>query len=304
MEKKSTFKKISLKLSGMIAGKGVKPVYLSPVLPKDKRDRERFIVEEFAKTHKVGGFTLTDIEASEDDSHGRSDVRAKLNGVDIGLQLTELKIEHRPRSADIARKITVKLIDCVLKDIKPPSPILVDIQSPKDYENVSLKLRNREIQMLAGIIIEGFQHNEFSPSVVEYFDHKMKGLKPKYLEIPDSMQGMISKVEIQRIPEGYKTTYPGKNNVHINFHFDQVVTSDIMIQELIGNIYRRKELGSAEILLVWCCDEYFWVQEEVIKQIFQREFARSSFKYIYLFFFMDAEGPFQVNKKIYVIKEK
>lgn len=107
-------------------------MYLSPVLPTDKRDRERFIVEEFAKTQKIGGFTLTDIETSEDDSHGRPDVRAKLNGVDIGLQLTELKIEHSPRSAYIAHEITVKLIDCVLREIKPPSPIFVDIQSPKD----------------------------------------------------------------------------------------------------------------------------------------------------------------------------
>lgn len=302
MEKKSNFKTISIKLSSMIAGKGVKPVYFNPVLPKDKSDRERFIVEEFSKTHKVGGFTLIDIEASEDDSHGRSDVRAKLNGVDIGLQLTELKIEHSPLSADIAHKTTVKLIDCVLKEIKPPFPILVDIQSPKDYKNVSLKLKDKEIQMLAGIIIEGFQHNEFSPSVVEYFDHKMKRLRPKCLKIPESLQHLISVVEIQRIPEGCKTTCPGKDNVHINFHFDQVVTSDILIQELIGNIYKRKELGSAEILLVWCCEKYFWGQQEEIKQIFQREFVSSSFQYIYLFFFIDAEGPFQVNKKIYAIK--
>jgi len=51
MEKKSTFEKISLKFT--IVGKEVKPVYHSPVLPTDKRDRERFTVEEFAKTHKA-----------------------------------------------------------------------------------------------------------------------------------------------------------------------------------------------------------------------------------------------------------
>ena len=96
-----------------------RPVMLKRVLPEDKQDKELFIVEQFARVQKLAGADLTEIRTNPDDSEGKADVFAKANGKSIGIQLTELKIQHRPASADRARKMTETLMSAILKRVQP-----------------------------------------------------------------------------------------------------------------------------------------------------------------------------------------
>ena len=68
-------------------------------------------------------------------------------------------------------------------------------------------------------------------------------------------------------------------------------------------IYKKKNKGTAEILLIWSYDKDFWGQEETIKQFLLEKSRNSTFKYIYVFFFRNAEGLFEANKKIFTIKD-
>ena len=301
MKKKTITETVGIKLSSIISG--AKPVYLKTVLPKDKRDVEKFVVEDFSKIQKINGYTLTNIQINPDDSHGKADITAKLNGIDIGLQLTELKIGHRPESSSRSEKIIERLVNLILEEIEPAFPLFVDIYSTKDYQNESIKLKPKGIQELANAIITGIKNREFSPSIRELFKPDKTNFKLKFLKIPRNLQKIISKITIQKIPDGYSTLSPGKNNIFINFHFDQVVTSDIVLEELVEEIYEKKNKGTAEILLIWSYDEDFWGQEERIKQFLLEKSRNSTFKYIYVFFFINAEGPFEANKKIFTIKD-
>lgn len=289
------------KLTSMISG--AKPVYFKTVLPNDKREGEKFVVEEFSKSQKINGYTLTDIKINPDDSHGKPDITAKLNGINIGLQLTELKIGHRPASSSQSERIVSKLIDLILDEVEPVSPLFVDISSTKDYQNERIALKDKQIQDLANTIITGIKNREFSPSIAEFFQPDRTNLKLKYLKIPHILQKTISEITIEKIPDVYSTHCRGKNNIFINFNFDIVVTSDIILEELVTKIYEKKNRSTAEILLIWSYDEDFLGQEEIIKQLFLQKSKNSPFKYIYIFFFINAKELFEVNKKIFIIKD-
>ena len=161
MKKKTITETVGIKSSSIISG--AKPVYLKTVLPKDKRDVEKFEVDEFSKIQKINGCTLIDIQINPDDSHGKADITAKHNGVDIGLQLTELKIGHRPESSSRSKKIIERLVNLILEEIEPAFPLFIDIYSTKDYQNESIKLKPKGIQELANAIITGIKNRGFSP---------------------------------------------------------------------------------------------------------------------------------------------
>lgn len=294
--------KISLNLSSMIGT--AKPVYFRDVLPQEKTTRECFIAQEFAKIQKIGGYILTDIESNPDDSEGKADVIARLNDVEVGIQLTELKIAHRPQSSDRARKIVDNLLELILAQIRPLYPVFVDIHSSSDYLNASIRLIGKKTVDLAEIIAEAIANEQFSPSIYEYFEKPRSGLRSNPLDIPPQLKSIISYIEISRIPEGHTTMCQGRDNVHINFNFDIVVTSVETYENLVRAIYQKKRNAKASILLVWSCDRDFWGEEGRIGQIFREQLGNSPFDYVYLFFFMNAEGLFEANRKVIVVKER
>ena len=295
-------KKIFLKISSMIGT--AKPSCLRGILPQEKSAKECFIAREFAKVQRIGGYSLADIESSPDDSEGKADVIAKLNGAEVGIQLTELKIAHRPQSSDRASKIIDKLLELILTKVNPPYPVFVDVRSPLDYQNASIKLTGKKIGKLATIIADAIVSEQFSPSIDEYFGESRVGLQLNPLEIPPQIEPTISRIEISKIPEGHTTLCQGKDNVHINFNFDVVVTSAETYESLARTIYQKKHNAHAPILLVWSYDQDFWGEEEGIAQMFRERSDNSPFDYIYLFFFINAEKLFEANRKVIVVKEK
>jgi hypothetical protein len=283
-----------------------RPVSIPTVLPQGKQEKELFIACKFAEIQLIDGGGLVDMVSApeEKESHGGSDVLAMLNGVEIGLQLTELKIPHRPSSADRAYKLTEKLLDEVVGRVSPSYPVLVYVGSHDDCSNLSIKLKKKDIQQLAGVISDAIVNEWFSPSVKEILE--APGLKLNPLVISPRLKKVISRIEISKIPEGHITMCQGRNNVYVNFNFKTVVASDDIYRSLLSSICQKKQGSEAPILLVWCCDKDFWGEMELITKMFKEVVSNSLFDhvdYIYLFFFINAEGMFEVNKQVFVIKE-
>jgi hypothetical protein len=124
------------------------------------------------------------------------------------------------------------------------------------------------------------------------------------LPIPENLKDVIKGVELQKIPEGHNTLCHGRGNVFINFNFDIVVASDELDERLVVQVLEKKEKSITDTLLVWACDSDFWGQQEQIYKLFMTYSDKSKFDNIYLFFFIDAEKMFDVNKKVYVIRER
>lgn len=281
-----------------------KPVIYKKILPENKRAKEVFIVEQFARIHKVAGSSLTDIKSNLDDSDGKADVLANLDGYKKGIQLTEFKIPHRGASADRARKMTKTLLDTILALVKPDCRIFVDIHSSRDYTNESVKLVGKRLDMLGRVIAEGIRDSVFSPSPADYFDKSKSGLKANPLTIPDTLKKTIAHIELHKIPEGHNTMCHGRENVFINFNFDIVVASDKLDKTLILRLLARKTDSKADTLLIWACDQDFWGQEEHIHKLFLKHTQKTRFENIYLFFFINAEALFKGNTKVFVVREK
>jgi len=279
-------------------------VSFKTVLPDEKQAKEVFIVEQFACIQTVAGATLIDIRPNADDSEGRADVLAIANGNEIGIQVTELKISHRPASADRAWKITETLLDTILARVRPECRIMVDIQSPQDYTNKNVKLVGKRLKMLGKIIVEGIQNSTFSPSQADYFDKTKSGLKPNPLNIPETLKDTITRIELCKIPKRHNIMCHGRENVFINFNFDIVVSSDELDKKLVLRLLEKKANSVADTLLIWACDQDFWFQEEGIFQLFSAHAKETVFNNIYLFFFINAEKLFEPNKRVFTVKEK
>lgn len=294
--------RVEIKMSSM-TGTAI-PVTFRRVLPKDKQAKELFIVEQFARIQTIAGAVLTEIRTNPDDSEGKADVLAKANGKPVGIQLTELKIQNRPASADRARKMTEALLSAILNRVQPDYRIMVNIRSSIDYRNENLKLVGKRMEMLGKTIADGIENSSFSPSPADYFDKTKTGLKPNPLPIPEELKGVITGVELQKIPEGHNTLCHGRNNIFVNFNFDIVVASDEMDERLVSQVFEKKEKSVTDTLLIWVCDIDFWGQQEQIHKLFVAHSDKSQFDNIYLFFFIDAEKMFDANKKIYVVRER
>jgi len=295
-------KRVSLKISAMTGT--AKPVRFSKVLPINKQAKELFVVENFARIQKVGSANLTDIALSPDDSHGKADVLAKANGKQVAIQVTELKIAHRAAAVDRSRKMTSALLDATLKHVKLDYRVMVDIRSNMDYTNQSPKLVGKCLDALGVVIADGIHNSVFSPHVTEYFEKKRTDLRANPLKLPEKLQDTVTRVELMRIPEDHNTMCQGRDNLFINFNFDTVVGSDTLDEELVNGILEKKAKSVADTLLVWACDKDFWGQEEKIHEIFVKHSDHTQFENIYLYFFIDAEGMFQVNQKVFVVREK
>ena len=281
-----------------------KPVMLKRILPKEKQAKELFIVEQFAHVQTITGDVLTEIRSNPDDSEGKADVLAKVNGRTIEIQLTELKIQHRPASTDRAKRISEAVLVAILNRVQPSCRIMINIHSSKDDRNESLKLAGKMIEILGKTIAEGIENSIFSPSPADYFDKTKTGIRPNPLSIPKDLEKIITSVELQKIPDGHNTLCYGRNNIFINFNFDVVVSSEEMDEKLVSQIFAKKENSVADTLLIWACDKDFWGQQEQIYKLCVVQSDKSRFDNIYLFFFIDAEKMFDANKKVYVVREK
>ena len=279
-------------------------VTLRRVLPKDKQAKELFIVEQFARVQTIAGSVLTDTRINPDDCECKADVLAKANGKPIGIQLTELKIQHRPASADRANKISEALLAAILNRVQPSCRIMINIRSSRDDRNESLKLVGKKIEMLGKTISDGIENSIFSPSSADYFDKTKIGIRPNPLFIPKDLEDIITSVELQKIPDGHNTACYGRNNIFINFNFDVVVSSDEMDENLVSQVFEKKENSVADTLLIWACDRDFWGQQEQIYKLCVAHSDKSRFDNIYLFFFIDSEKMFDANKKVYVVRDQ
>lgn len=126
------------------------------------------------------------------------------------------------------------------------------------------------------------------------------------MPIPEKLKNIITSVEISKIPDGHNTMCYGRENVFIDFYFDVVISSDESDERMVVQLLKKKENAIADTLLIWYCDKDFWGkgQKKQIYKLFEKNLDKCHFNNVYLFFFIDAEKLFDVNKKVYVLREK
>jgi len=271
--------RISIPLSSMIGN--VRRVLVTSPFPREKKQLEQYVVSEFARLPETAPMGLSDIRSSGDDASGKPDVLAQCGAQTVGFQLTELKIEHRPRSAHAANTMSHRLADAVLRQGKPARPVVVTINSHHDYLNKLLKLSSREIDWLAHAIIKGCLSQEF-------IDIDLKGPPPsRYLSVvvPEALRNKLSYITISPIPDASWTGARGGDGVFVNVGFERVSVSPSELKKLVERLGRKKRHSKAEILLIWCRDQDFYGMEDNLADLLRNEFADSAPERVYFLAF-------------------
>jgi len=247
--------------------------------PQDKRQLERFVVQHFAEFLSKEGSDLQNIRSAPDDSFGKPDVLADVGSRTIGIQLTELKIEHRPSSRNVARQKEDELCEMILGLLEPHSPLLVNVFTTCRLNRIP-KLTARDMEAIAQTTAEAIKQIEFGEPTEN----------PKWpmyhrVPVPNGLHGKISHIFVQAIPSGWRTGAPGRDGLYVKFDFDQVMISDSVLQKMISKLVTQKSRSVADVLLVWCYDQDFWGQGNKIASLLVKEGASQSFPESYLLIF-------------------
>jgi len=271
--------RISIPLTSITGN--VERVLVPSPFPSEKKQLEQYVVRAFARLPETAAMALCHIRSSDDDGSGKPDVFAERGGQTVGFQVTELKIEHRPRSAHAANTMAHRLADAVLRQGKPARPVVVTIHSSQDHRNKLLKLTNRDIVCLADAIIKGCWSKEF-------IGIDLKGPPPsRYLSVavPEVLQNKISHVTITPIPGPSWTGASGREGVFINLGFEGVAVSLSQLKTLVQRLGCKKKDSTAEILLIWCRDQDFWGLEDDVADLLRNEFGDSAPDRVYFLAF-------------------
>lgn len=226
----------------------------------DKPELERYIVDEFRKLVAPQSISIDNIRSSPDDSHGGPDVLATLGDAEIGIQVTELKFEHRPKAARVARQLAVKLLAQVLKRVRPSRPVMVSIHSTGDSENKILRLNQREMKNLAETISNAIAHD---------LPENPQSLSPMnmiYVSPPTSLANRVSYISLHVLLPGHTAYCPTKDMLSVTFRFHSVRSSKSTILRVVRDLAARKAHTRCDLLLVWYQDRDFWGNGDMIAQ--------------------------------------
>jgi hypothetical protein len=262
-----------------------KLVRLKGVLPSEKRKREEFIANEFAKINLPNDIKISDIRVNIDDP---PDILCFLNGKEMGIELTEFKVQHSPESIRYSSRLIDKIVREVLKKIPPEEVFIFQISTFKKNDNEIPKLKKRDIN-----------------SIVDLLIHLIRSGKVNYIfrEIPKSLNKLIKDVFVFRPTNADKSHTTSRENIDVKFDFINIVLNNTVLNNLISKIYREKFHMHAEMLLIWCSDLELMMHTEYYIPALIQKFHNSGFKYIFFFKFWNVKGPlFDKNKEIFLIK--
>jgi hypothetical protein len=267
-------------------GGSVRLIKIKTGIPNNKDEKEKTIARNFLNSNYctdsniINKEDIIDVISSNEsnyfeDSHYKPDIILKTkDDRKIGLQLTELKLEHNPRTRTITPKIIKKFYDSFSEQIsfKITNPIHINISSIYDYENTQLLLNNKEIRVLTSIIAEEII------AMVKY-NKKSAVIKP----ISDkSLKTKITQINLLQLDKNINLYHPGWNNIYLQLNSDYVVINEDILEELINKIFENKYKSIADILLIWSMDTEFLAEEELIINLIKKKFMGSP-KEIYFY---------------------
>jgi len=139
------------------------------------------------------------------------------------------------------------------------------------------------------------------PNISELFDKNRHNLNLKRIDIPKSLQDIISGVVISKIPEQYNANC--FQHLDVCLHFTDISTSDEILERLVEGIFNKKANAKSNTLLIWACDVEIKSNDEQIVDMLRKHAPKSQFDNVYYFSSLDGEGWFEANKKVFAIKE-
>ena len=104
------------------------------------------------------------------------------------------------------------------------------------------------------------------------------------------------------IPKDAFSRFYGYNNIFVNYDINDVAFDPSDVDRAIDDLYRKKNGGKAEILLIWANVFEFATHTMGIVESIRKKFAETTFKEVFLMTFEDNVKLFQDSLQLWPIK--
>jgi hypothetical protein len=131
----------------------------------------------------------------------------------------------------------------------------------------------------------------------------MNQVDPIWIEVDHpKLSPHFKNIVLNPVPtDGFPRFY-GNKNVFVNYDFDDVSFSEQDMEAEIKDIYKKKNGGSAEYLLIWADNFEMATQKNKIAETIYKQFFDSSFDEVFLMAFENNLPMFLKSLQLFSLK--
>ncbi|MDG1309422.1 MAG: hypothetical protein P8P13_02880 [Flavobacteriaceae bacterium] len=246
---------------------------------KETAKVENLIGHLFTKyLREVGKRKVLYFSPNSKDDHKNPDLLIHLDGKVYGIQVTQFVLREYLSRFNQAKRICEKISGYITETYKPPIKINIQISTPWDSDEVP-RAPAKKYKKLAKEIANKISENiEILKSKNEYLNFHLN--KSEFGDIADDFN-------LYPVPKGNKSNFFGDNNIYIDYGFDDVLIFKEDIEDTADKVFKDKNNGNSEILIVWGDERQFMNTEKHIIQALTERFSETTFESIYFISFVN-----------------
>ncbi|HTE33036.1 MAG TPA: hypothetical protein VK666_21785 [Chryseolinea sp.] len=263
---------------------------LPEFIPKEKRAGELTVAIHYALTLMNMSVPVTGVMLNDNDANGQPDVWLLRDGRKQGIQITRLTFTEFERRRAHHRKIVTDFAAVIHANTQLDFRLVVQI-FPREKHRVPLSglSKGRRTTIETTLM-------KFVSSAINL--HKDTLRKAVMNVTIDSLGPVLSPhfhaIDFVAVPDEHFASVPGVGNIFVNYKFYDSAYDDSDVQKEVAKIYRAKNNGSAEVLIVWANEHELLDTNKIVKSL-RNAFTETSFHEVYFI-------AFNVNGKMFPIK--
>ena len=270
------------------------PYYRDPEpIPTGTKEGE-FVIA----THFIGMLQdyrdIIKFAVNNDDADKGADVYIVEDDRKIGIQIGRLTFNNFPQRKIISRNQGLKFAELIYNQFPVDNhQVLVRIM-PKEPHRVPMdKLKHRQKERIQSKLLE---------VVVNFLKESIPVLeagKEKFTQLWIQDRGLrdyFLSIDIQFIPPKYYSHLPGYKDIYVDYYFCNSFYNDEDVQKILDRMYKQKNGGSSEILILWSNDYEIFDSKSLVEAI-KKRFNETTFTEIFYMTFHETTQMWVIKKR-------
>jgi hypothetical protein len=213
---------------------------------------------------------------NENDENKNPDIFIHIDGKIESAQITQLVLNDYLRKFNQTKALCEKISKLIVETYRPEIKINVQIYPPWETEEPiksSGKTHKLASKIIANSILENIEKLKSENKFLNFeFDRKI-------------FKNFADSYNLSPVPNSHHSSYFGNDNVYIDYEFDDIKISKEDLKNSVDKIFKDKNGGNSDILLIWGDQNQFMNTETMIIQKLEERFKVSSFKSVYFLAF-------------------